>query len=133
MVPLLIAFFVLPTLLGYVAGEDFVEKAMKKEFCVSITKELLKKGKLRQCTQVSIKGKTITAKVFLENNDAYFLRRNNAFLYMTKDGNNCIYSIYVNSEDVKDDHFKFVDKEIQGLCNSETERNQKEKIPAKFA
>lgn len=120
LIPIAIALLVLPTLLGYVAGEDFVEKAMEKEFCVEITEKLLRKDKLRQCTQVSIKGKTIMGDIFLENKDAYFIRRNSAFLYLTKDGNNCIYSIYADSEDAKNNKdFKFVDKEIQALCNSE--------------
>lgn len=119
-IPIVIALLVLPTLLGYVAGEDFVEKAMEKEFCVAITEELLSKDKLRQCTQVSIKGKTIMGDIFLENNDAYFIRRNSAFLYLTKNGNNCIYSIYADTEDAKNKKdFKFVDKEIQALCSNE--------------
>ena len=113
--------FVLPILLGYVTGEDYVEKAMEKPFCVPITEEMLKKDKLMQCTQVSIKGKTITAKIFLETSDAYFMRRNNAFIYATKNGSNCIYSIHANSSEAKDsDNFKFLDDEIKQFCDIET-------------
>ncbi|WP_394224583.1 hypothetical protein [Pseudoalteromonas spongiae] len=112
--------FVLPTLLGYVVGEDYVEKAMAKPFCVPITEEMLENEKLRQCTQVSIKGKTITAKIFLETNDAYFMRRNNAFIYVTKNGGNCIYSIYANSKDAKiNGNFEFVDEEIKNFCEKD--------------
>lgn len=129
MIPILVGFLVIPTLLGYVAGEDYVEKAMVKSFCVPITDEMLESDKLRQCTQVSIKGKTITAKIFLETSDAYFMRRNNAFIYATKNGSNCIYSIYADPKDAKNnDSFKFVDEEILALCNIEI--GKKWKLPA---
>ncbi|REL31300.1 hypothetical protein [Thalassotalea euphylliae] len=119
MIPFLVSVFVFPTLVGYVLGENFVAKEMEQKFCVPITQEMKGRQKLRQCTQVSIRGKTITAKIFLETSDAYFMRRNSAFIYVTKNGSNCIYSIYANSEEaIKNDKFKFVDEDIKSFCDS---------------
>lgn len=117
---------IMPSIFGYLLGNAYVENSMRNDVCVAIKKEMLEKEHLRQCTQITIKGKNVMGEVMLENKDAYFIRRNNAFLYITKDGENCIYSIFSKSSKVdKVKEFSFADNGIIDMCVSNQSQNKK--------
>lgn len=116
---------IMPSIMGYLMGNAYVENEMENDVCVAINKEMLEQEHLRQCTQITIKGKKVMGEVMLENKDAYFIRKNNAFLYITKDGENCIYSIFSKSNKVnKVEEFSFADNGITNMCLSNQSQNK---------
>ena len=131
-VPFLISIIILPSLLGYVTGDSYIEYAVKSDVCVSVSEEHLKSERLHQCTQMRIKGKKIMGEIMLENDEGYVIRRNSSFLYVSKSGQRCIYSIYEEVKDIeKPEDFAFSDEEIDALCGSESAENWEVKSSTK--
>ena len=72
------------TSVGYDSGQAFIEDNMTRQPCAVVTKKTLQGKYARQCTQIVIKGKSIMGEILLENTTGYYLRTNNAFLYLSK-------------------------------------------------
>ena len=110
------------SLLGYVVGESYVKTRYEVDPCVSITKEILKNEIVRQCTQVVINNKKIMGEILLENSAGYFLKRNDSFVFLKKDGQGCIYSKFVLTDELNVNNgnpydFTKIDKELDKFCS----------------
>lgn len=119
-----IAVLLLPSVIGYLLGAAYIEREMDNPPCMVLSEEMMQLKHLRQCTQVTIKGKKVMGEIVLENKDAYFIQQNSAFLYITKNGENCVYSIHSETKNVTDkDKFTFNDSSIKQLCLWSDDKN----------
>jgi len=107
----------LPALLGYMSGAAKITSVKGTEVCKSISEEMLDNEYIRQCTQISIKGKTIMGEILLENSSGYFIHHNKSFLYLSKNKDVCIYSKYEESKSIKEvDKFNFDKSQLDEIC-----------------
>lgn len=123
----LLVFFVLsilllPALIGYISGEAKVQSIKGQLPCDQVSTEILKSKYIRQCTQLTIKGKKIMGEVLLENSEGYFMHLNKAFLYISKSKELCIYSKYEKSEVAEGQKdFQFESSQIDDICLPKSE------------
>ncbi|QLE83923.1 hypothetical protein FLM48_01755 [Shewanella sp. Scap07] len=119
LVPIVISVFFFPALIGYLAGNDYIKKSMSGDVCSVATTEMLKEKHVRQCTQILINGKKIMGEIVLENASGYYIHRNSSFVYVTKDGNSCLYSIFEESDVAKSkEAFSFKDEALISFCGA---------------
>lgn len=113
----LLSFSILPGVLGYLVGIQFISEEKTKPSCGDVS-DLNQNGKfLNQCTQININGKKIRGEITLETKDSYFVKLNESFLYITKDGKNCMYSKFVKRESVDAiDDFEFPNSQVDDIC-----------------
>ncbi|MGJ8682877.1 hypothetical protein [Paraglaciecola sp.] len=112
-----IAVLLLPSVMGYLLGAAYIDREMDNPPCRVLSEEMMTQKRIRQCTQVTIKGKKVMGEIVLENKDAYFIQQNSAFLYITKNGDNCVYSIHSETKDIGNrEKFAFSDSSIKQLC-----------------
>ena len=109
-------------LLGYLTGAGKIHSEIKKPSCVTLSEESLQSSDIAQCTQILINGKRITGEVLLENSGGYFIKRNSAFAFISKDGKRCVFRKYYtkarnNYAKVEDINFKELDKELDSFCD----------------
>lgn len=92
--------------------------SLKEQKVCKAANELKSKPKyIHQCTQITINGKMLMGYIVLENKDGYFVRRNDSFLYISKDGRNCLSSKFALRSSVKDfGKLSFDDEEIDAFC-----------------
>ena len=117
----LAAFLLLVMLAGHIIGESKINSELADDVCRDVDDELRKQDHLRQCTQIVINGRPIMGVVLLENQEGYFIKRNDAFAYLKKDGSGCIYSKFVLEEEAhfpKSNKFDFkaVDQTLVTYC-----------------
>ncbi|MGH1540684.1 MAG: hypothetical protein ACRBHB_09700 [Arenicella sp.] len=109
-------------LLGYWAGETWVSESLPNDPCGAITEKMKENKVIRQCTQFFFEGKQkLMGRVILENTDGYIIKRNESFLYYSKDGKKCFYSKYIVTKEKKYDiskgiDFELVDPDITQFC-----------------
>ena len=66
---------------------------------------------------LNINGKKIRGEITLETKDSYFVKLNESFLYITKDGKNCMYSKFVKRKDIDaENNFEFPDSQVDEIC-----------------
>ncbi|MDI4669402.1 hypothetical protein MKZ42_09050 [Pseudoalteromonas shioyasakiensis] len=120
-----IAVLLLPSVMGYLLGAAYIDRKMDNPPCRVLTEKMMEQKLIRQCTQVTIKGKKIMGEIVLENKDAYFIQQNSSFLYITKNGNNCVYSIHSKTKDIENrEKFSFDDSSIKQLCLGSDNKNE---------
>lgn len=112
-----IGVLMLPALLGYLAGDAYIQHMIEHPTCVEINDEMTKQKAVWQCTQVVINGKKITGEIVLENQDSYFISQRDGFLFIKKDGSNCVYSTRsVKAKRDEKNTILFEDNVITDLC-----------------
>ncbi|GGP68811.1 hypothetical protein [Shewanella saliphila] len=119
LIPMLVAVLLLPTLIGYMAGNDYIKQSMSGDVCVVATAKMLKEEHIRQCTQILINGNKIMGEIVLENASGYYIHRNRSFVYVAKDGKSCLYSIFEKSDIAKTaEDFSFEDEGLSSFCGA---------------
>ena len=108
---------------GYFVGESWLIDSLDNKPCNPITAQILEKDSIHQCTQLYFNGERLMGSVILENSDGYIIRRNQSFLFYSKDGSRCFYSKFVNTDKKKHSVgdvsiFGLVDPEITKFCSS---------------
>jgi hypothetical protein len=112
-----LSLLVFPSAMGMLVASHQMDSLKEKKVCVAAVEMKNKSKYTHQCTQISINGKKLMGYIVLENKDGYFVRRNDSFLYISKDGKNCLSSKFVLTESIKNwDEFKFDDKDIEEFC-----------------
>lgn len=115
----LLGISILPALLGYLSGAAKIKSIKGNPTCGNLTEEMLKREYANQCTQIIINGKKIMGEVLLENSEGYFMHLNRSFLYLSKDGNICIYSKYEKTDTIKEiKDFEFKPSQIENICKN---------------
>jgi len=110
-------------LLGYLTGAGKIHSEVKKPSCVALSEESLLSEDIAQCTQILINEKRITGEILLENGEGYFIKRNSAFAFISKDGKRCVFRKYYtkarnNYAKVEDINFKELDSgELDNFCS----------------
>lgn len=115
------AFLLAIMLAGYFVGESKIKRELADDVCHEVDDELRQRNDLRQCTQIVIDGRSIMGVVMLENQEGYFIKRNDAFAYIKKDGSGCIYSKFVLKTEVdyskqRSVDFSSVDRDLTEYC-----------------
>ena len=117
-------FLLLPGLLGYNDGLKYIAHLKSNDLCEENIKDYTYDRGSKICPMLTIKGQAIWGDVILETSNAFFIRKKDYFLYVTKTGDNCAFSYYENnSEGTEKNEGKFtlpVDKEIEALCFKKT-------------
>lgn len=114
---------ILPSLFGYLVGFSKVESMKDSNPCISVSQEQVSESRyVNQCTHFMIKGKMIRGDLVLENTNGYFLHLNSSFLYVSKDGDTCIYSKYLKGSDAEqklkaDNKLEFEKDYIDSFCS----------------
>ena len=120
-----IAVLLLPSVMGYLLGAAYIDREMDNPPCRVLSEKMMEQKRIRQCTQVTIKGKKVMGEIVLENKDAYFIQQNSSFLYITKNGDNCVYSIHSETKDIENrEKFAFDDSSIKQLCLGINNKNK---------
>ncbi len=117
----LAAFLLLAMLAGHIIGEAKINSELADDVCRDVDDELRKRDHLRQCTQIVINGRPIMGVVLLENQEGYFIKRNDAFAYIKKDGTGCIFSKFVLKAETdyskqKSVKFSSIDNDLEEYC-----------------
>lgn len=119
LMPIFVAVLLLPTLIGYMTGSDYIKQGMSGDVCSVATTETLKEKHIRQCTQILINGNKIMGEIVLENASGYYIHRNRSFVYVAKDGKSCLYSIFEKSDIAKStEGFSFKDEALSSFCGA---------------
>lgn len=112
MLLIFIALILLPGLVGYSNGMDYMDEMMKKSFC----NEPKYQGHYFVgdgiCPILVIKGSYIWGDVVLETPDLYYIRREKYFLKVNKKGGECVFSSYLKGKGKEIS----LDPDIQSLC-----------------
>ncbi|MEI6896576.1 MAG: hypothetical protein V5786_03630 [Psychromonas sp.] len=112
-----LSLLVFPSAMGMLVASHQMDSLKEKQVCVAANEVKNKSKYTHQCTQISISGKKLMGYIVLENKDGYFVRRNDSFLYISKDGKNCLSSKFVLTESIENwDEFEFDDKDIEEFC-----------------
>lgn len=95
-----------PGIFGYESGREYMSEIKLKPLCGTDEEK-------EKCIKITKNGIALTGEMILETNDAFFIRKKNYFLYITKIGENCVFSHYSK----KDEKSTFtLDPGIQSLC-----------------
>ncbi|MDB2386170.1 hypothetical protein N9W21_02350 [Shewanella sp.] len=126
LMPIFVAILLLPTLMGYMAGNDYINQGMGSDVCAVASTEMLKEKHIRQCTQILINGKKIMGEIVLENAKGYYIHRNRSFVYAAKDGKSCLYSIFEETDIAESTKgFSFKDETLSSFCGVDTSSGAK--------
>ncbi|MFT2097824.1 hypothetical protein ACMUMQ_05640 [Marinomonas sp. 2405UD66-6] len=100
-----------PGLFGYQSGQDYMKEIKSKELCGTDEKS-------KECVQITKNGLLLTGEIILETNDAFFIRKKDYFLHISKIGANCAFSHYENPKAEKQEKEKQpnLDPEIEAIC-----------------
>lgn len=108
--------------IGFWAGESWLHTSIKNDPCIALTDKMKKAERVHQCTQLYFRGKKLMGEVILENSEGYIIKRNESFLYYSKDGTRCFYSKVILTNEKKYDiskevNFSLVDPVITQFCS----------------
>lgn len=102
----------IPVVVGYLNGVHHIENLSSKYCEEPVLNKAYDLG-VDLCPMLTIKGQKIWGEIVLLTNDAYFIRKENYFAYVTKNGDNCAFSHYSKT----DEKSTFtLDSDIQSLC-----------------
>lgn len=101
LIVLAIAAPLFPVFVSHSLGQQYINDLMDNDVCGEFTDETFERKIVRQCSQLRYKGRKLMAKVVLERPDGRFYRTNDAFVFISNDGNTCLYSGYLRQADIK--------------------------------
>ncbi|ANB21526.1 hypothetical protein A6K25_09730 [Alteromonas stellipolaris] len=87
--------------------------------CAQINDDTLKVDVVRQCTHLTIKGHEVTGRLVLERTDAFIFQTNGAFIFISKTGEQCLYSGYLTKTDMDDkqlEDLNFENTQVRSMC-----------------
>lgn len=104
-------FIFVPGFYGYDSGQEYMKEVKSKELCST-------DERAEKCVQITKNGLVLTGEMILETNDAFFIRKKDYFLHISKIGANCAFSHYVNPKTKKQEKEKKpdLDPEIEAIC-----------------
>lgn len=107
----------LPIIVSHTLGKNYIFDLKERSVCREVTEKMMKQDYLRQCTQLTIKGRKLSAKVILERADGRFYQTNEAFIFISNDGDTCMYSgFYKRKEGDEKEDVSFKSNQIQNFC-----------------
>lgn len=105
----------IPAVVGHTSGSLVVKEAMGSPPCVSSKDSSPTDGQRAQCTHLSIRGKLLRGRIMLQNKNGYFLRVNEGFIFVSLDGQTCIYSKDMKV-DPRNPHEEYPEGQIDEFC-----------------
>jgi hypothetical protein len=123
MVKYVLVFFIgitlLPVYASHALGQRYIEKLSANDPCVPISAKTKITSIVHQCTQLTIKGKKLSGRMIYERNDGYFFQVDNAYIFVQKNGDGCIYSGFLRKSEMENidiQNLSFENSEIENLC-----------------
>jgi hypothetical protein len=113
-------FLLLPGLSGHYAGVKYINNLESSDCEVYSPHKTYAVGS-NICPILTIKGKSIPGEIVLETSNSYFIKEKNYFLYITKNGENCAFSHYLNTKNVEEKLKFTLDPDIEALCFKKTD------------
>ncbi|WP_019676930.1 hypothetical protein [Arsukibacterium perlucidum] len=97
---LVFAVLLLPIYASYALGQKYIGGLMDNDVCLSVSEKTKDKEVAQQCTQLTIKGNKLMGRLILERHDGHFLQTNEAFIFISKNGEKCLYSVYMTQSEM---------------------------------
>lgn len=124
---LIFAVLLLPIYASYALGQKYIGGLMQSDVCFSVSEKTKVKETAQQCTQLTIKGRKLIGSIILERHDGHFFQTNEAFIFISKDGEQCLYAGYMTKSEMegrKLEEITFYSTQIQSICIDSFEKSK---------